>query len=253
MKKSIKFLFLVIGMAVTSCKEDSPVVIPEPGEDPIILEAVVEPYYGGEPLALDQVVETVQGYPIKIRELKFVVTRLMNGEKRLVNSAKMDWASEGLTLFKAPGDPGSFENIQGNLGVIQEWNHLDPVSFEETDPLYLTNINDMHWSWNPGYIFVKVEGSHDTIPGSANFPFNYSFHLGMDAHLKQFEWNNIQWEKISEKLYRMKIKVHVDQFFTGPGGTIDLKTEFVTHSMPETEELTNKAMINFSNAIQVGE
>ena len=244
---------LLILFTLTSCKEDKPVDTPLPGETPVMLEAVLNPYYNGEPLELDQVVETPQGYPIRVREVKFFMTMLTNNEKTMVKSAKLDWASDGLTIFHVPGEPTDFSNIHGFLGVIEEWNHRDPVSFEDTDPLYLTNANDMHWSWNPGYIFVKIEGSHDTIPGSAVFPFNYSFHLGMNQHRKEFNWENIQWTKVNEKLYRMSLKVDLYEFFDGPGGVIDLKTEYVTHSMPDSEALTNKAMVNFYNAMYVNQ
>jgi len=250
---SIMLSALLILFTLTACKEEIAADTPLPGEAPVILEGVLNPYYNGEPLELDQVVETPQGYPIRVREVKFFMTMLTNNEKTMVKSAKLDWAANGLTIFKVPGDPNDFSSIHGFLGVIEEWNHRDPVSFEDTDPLYLTNANDMHWSWNPGYIFVKVEGSHDTIPGSTAFPFNYSFHLGMNQHRKEFDWDNIQWTKVNDKLYRMSLKVDLYEFFDGPGGVIDLKTEYVTHSMPDSEALTTKAMTNFHNALYVNE
>jgi len=255
MKRSIKFslsgvVLALLAVILIGCKDIKP-VIPEPGEPPVMLEAVLVPYYNGEPFVLDEVLTTVQGYPIRIRELKFYLTKLTNNDKTLVNAAKLDWATHGLSIFKSPGNPEDFSNISGFLGVVEEWNHLDPVSFETTNPLYLTNANDMHWSWNPGYIFVKVEGSHDTIPGTTTFPFNFSFHLGMDDNLKTINWTDVVWTKIDEKLYRMTIKINMETFFNGPGGNIDLKTEYVTHSMPSSAALTEKAITNFQNAIQV--
>ena len=251
MNYNYKLIFLLpFLLLVVACK-DKKNNDPEPGEAPIMLEAVLAPYYNGQPFQLDEVLTTPQDYPIRIREVKFFLTQLTNGSNTLANSAKLDWATIGLTIFKVKGDPSNFSSLNGYLGVVEEWNHRDPISFAETDPLYLTNANDMHWSWNPGYIFVKVEGSHDTIPGSTNFPFNFSFHLGMDKHLKTIEWTDITWTKVNEKLYRMTVRVNMEQFFNGVGGEIDLKTEYVTHSMPDSDELTNKAIINFKNALHV--
>lgn len=252
MKLNFKLNLILASVIVlfTGCKDIKPVV-PEPGDEPIMLEAVLAPYYNGEPFVLDQILATEQDYPIKIREVKFFLTQLTNDGKTLVNSAKLDWATKGLTIFKSEGNPDDFSSIDGFIGVVEEWNHLDPISFESTDPLYLTNANDMHWSWSPGYIFVKVEGSHDTIPETTTFPFNFSFHLGMDANLKAINWSDVVWTKINEKHYKMTVRINMETFFNGPGGVIDLKTEYATHSMAPTVELAAKAAINFQNALQV--
>jgi hypothetical protein len=243
------YLFALL-MLLISCdkKENEP---DTPGETPIQLEAILTAYHHDTVMALNTTYTTNEGYPFQLKELKFYLTQVSNGTLKLVDATKFDWTASGTRIFIANGKPNDFSSLAGYIGVIEEWNHLDPISFSETSPLYSTNANDMHWSWNPGYIFAKVEGSFDTIPGSTSFPLNFSFHLGMDENLKEFHWESIEWKKKNDKLHQMDVRFQFDIFLNGIGGIIDLKNERTTHSMPSQTDITTKAVINFSNALQI--
>lgn len=216
-----------------------------------MIEAELQPVFGSQVLHLDTVYTTPQGYPVKIREVKFFLTQVKYGDQVVVPSAKLDWRSKGKQIFKVAGNPELFTSLTTHVGVVEEWNHLNPVAFNENDPLYLLNANDMHWSWSPGYIFIKLEGSYDTIPGSGNFPFNFAFHLGMDQNLQQVTWNDVQLEQVNKYLYRFMVKFDVGRVFDGPAGVIDLKTENVSHSHEHEQELTLKVSVNFAYALFV--
>lgn len=241
------FLALIILLAACSKSIET-----SNGNQPqVMVEAQLQPFFGSQELYLDTVYTTPQGYPVKIREVKFFLTKVKSGDQVVVPSAKLDWRSKGKQIFKVAGNPELFTALTAYIGVVEEWNHLNPVGFNENDPLYLLNANDMHWSWSPGYIFTKVEGSYDTIPGSQNFPFNFAFHLGMDQNLQQVTWEGVQLEQVNNYLYRFMVKFDVQRFFDGPGGLIDLKTENVSHSHEHEQPLTHKASLNFAYALFV--
>jgi hypothetical protein len=240
-------LFLGAGFIVSCSKDIETNNVSQPQT---MIEGQLQPFFGAEELFLDSVYTTPEGYPVKIREVKFFLTQLSNGNQILVPSAKLDWRSKGKQIFKVAGNPELFNSLTGYVGVVQEWNHLNPIDFNVNDPLYITNANDMHWSWSPGYIFIKLEGSYDTIPGSSNFPFTFAFHLGMDQNLQQIQWDSYPMVEINKYLHRLVVKFDAARFFDGPGGTIDLKTENVSHSHEHEQELTSKASVNFAYALQ---
>lgn len=79
---------------------------------------------------------------------------------------------------------GMYSGLSFNVGVDSSVNHLDPASFPALHTLSSNNPDHAHWGWNPGYIFMKMEGRVDTtanMTGEANAAF--SIHIGLDALL----------------------------------------------------------------------
>jgi hypothetical protein len=246
--------FLLI-LGLNACKKDEPVPVPPtedttPVDESIHLTMKLNPTFNGNAVTLGSTYTTVEGYPFQLTNLKFLVTDLINNGDTLISAAKLDWATDGLTIFSTTGDPTLFQQLNGNLGVDSAINHLNPISFPTTDPLYLTNINDMHWSWNPGYIFIKVEGKYDTITGSANFPLSFLFHIGKDENKQVFQWNSVTWNKVDDKHYEATLDFKLDKFLHGTSQSIDLKTENLSHSSSGQEILSLKAIQLFNDALQ---
>ncbi len=81
----------------------------------------------------------------------------------------------------------SITGIRMAVGVDSAYNHLDPASFEPDNALSANQQYFGHWSWNPGYKFLVMEGMIDStvaMSGSATHPFIY--HLGFDEAYKPF-------------------------------------------------------------------
>lgn len=240
-------VMLLSMLAFVSCKPKEKDPDPEPET---ILEAKVQLMYNGAQINLDQTLNTQEGYPFQLKEVKIILTQIKNGERNLLDASLMDMALKGNTLFSAIGLPTDFPNLSGAIGVVQPWNNADPISFPVTSPLYLTNVNDMHWGWNPGYIFYKIEGLFSTNPDAVNLTDVFTYHIGLNEYRKPFEFNNISWTKISDHHYTMTVYFHLDDLFDGPGGTVDLATEPFTHTTPDKAELNEKIATNFAYALR---
>lgn len=239
-------VFAVLGLS--SCKEDkiepeTPVVSPT-------LEVKVQPVFGSANLQQDVAYTTVEGYDVKFTEVKFYFTDIVNGSNVLKDAALFDWTLTGTSFISVKGDKNNFTNLSGNLGVGATENHADPSAFANSSALNIANANDMHWNWNPGYIFLKVEAKVDTIPdGTALFDHNVVFHVGLDANLQTWNLTNLNWVSVNASTSRTTLKLDLATFLQNNGQNIDLKTEYSSHSASGKEAISLKVIENFKAAI----
>lgn len=251
-KLSYRTIFAVPILALlllsAGCKPETPEPDPEPNT---VLEAKLQLVYNGAMVNLDQRLYTQEGYPFEVKELKILLTQIKNGDRNLLDASKMDMSLNGNTLFSGIGLPADFNNLSGAIGVVQPWNNADPISFPTNSPLYLTNVNDMHWGWNPGYIFYKFEGLFSTNPDAENLTDVFTYHIGLNEYRRPFEFNNISWTKIADHHYRMTVFLHINDVFDGPGGSVDLANEPFTHTTPDKAELNEKIATNFAYALRI--
>ncbi|MEZ4825922.1 MAG: MbnP family protein [Bacteroidia bacterium] len=109
-----------------------------------------------------------------------------------------------------------------NVGVDSAANHADPTTYESTHPLAPQSPN-MHWSWNSGYIFVRVEGLVDT-DGNGTPDAEFLFHIGTDA--KRTPIALTAHKEVAAVDETIHMEVDFAKLFTG----IDLKTDRTTHT-----------------------
>ena len=145
---------------------------------------------------------------------------------------------------------GLYPSIQGFIGVDSINNHSDPSAFDNQNDLNIENAGTMHWGWNTGYIFIKIEGKVDTL-STGTFDHNFSFHAGTDAFLQQLTFENILWEQTGQNEHTMNISLSMSDFLNSDFNTIDLKDEFITHSNSGQQTLTEKVVTNFVNALSL--
>lgn len=137
-----------------------------------------------------------------------------------------------------------------NLGVDNPDNSSDPSAFPNESPLNILNSNDMHWGWNPGYIYVKIEGMCDTIPnGIDEYNQPISFHVGKVENLKQLQFTNVNWLKVGDR-HEMNLKLDMKSFFSLNGG-INLKIDNTCHTAAGQELLAEKIISNFKESLSV--
>jgi hypothetical protein len=245
--KNIIFILMVVSIFF-SCKKDDPTP-PTPAADKYV-SITVDPTYGNQTLYLDSVFTTSEGYKVKFTDLKFYVSALRNGTDTLTKAALFDFSSTGNLLTRIIGDYNKFSVLQGNIGVIQSLNHLDPSAFPNDSPLNISNAGTMHWGWNTGYIFISIEGKTDTIPdANLNLNHSFSFHVGTDNFLETMSFSNVNWQSISDNENRFKLKLDLLSFLQSPTQAIDLKNEFLSHSGSGQEVLALKVAQNFKQAL----
>jgi hypothetical protein len=241
------FLFLII--FIISCKKNDPE--PQPVDN--YLKITVQPTYmnnGAEHALLDSIYTTPEGYKVKFTDAKFYLTKIKNGNSNLLESAFFDFRETGLLLARIKGDYTQYSSLQGFIGVDSVLNHSDPSAFPNDSPLNISNAGPMHWGWNPGYIFINLEGKVDTIPdGVNNLDHSFSFHIGTDLYRRDLNFPTVNWQTVSatEKVFPLKLDLW--KFLHNPLSSIDLKTEFLTHTGAGQQALTNKVTSNFQQAL----
>jgi len=114
------------------------------------------------------------GEKYTITKLRYYVTNLLlqNGhnnikEKKSYHLIDESKAASQAISFDIPA--GDYNSIQFLLGV----DSLHNVSGAQTDDL--GPANDMFWTWNTGYVIVKMEGNS---PASKLVNNKYEFHIG---------------------------------------------------------------------------
>jgi hypothetical protein len=242
-------LLLSVGLSLCSCKkdkvEDAPVVVVN---DQLSIQ--VFPVFGTQTLYLDSTYFTDEGYEIQFTDVKFFGGNWKNGNEILFEAALFDYRNEGNKFVTVNKKPDAFGALQGLLGVDVSLNHLDPTAFANESPLNIANAGDMHWSWNPGYIFIKVEARVDTIQDGIPLFDHYAvYHVGTDAFIQNLDFPAITWSTVGAQLFRANMKVDMHQFLSNAGQPINVKNEFLTHTAAGQEVLTLKAMQNFKSAL----
>ena len=123
---------------------------------------------------------TVQYYVSNLRLVKADGTEHpMEGIFELVKGG----ATSELELEDVPG--GNYSGIKFNVGVDSTTNKtVDPATQPEGSALGVQNPS-MYWSWNSGYIFLRLEGNVDTAAVVGNSPEmgTFTMHVGSDPNL----------------------------------------------------------------------
>lgn len=138
-------------------------------------------------------------------------------------------------------DPQHVHMLQFNVGIDSITNHSDPTTYPASSVLSPQNPN-MHWSWNSGYIFMKLEGTVDH-DGDGVVDDNFEYHIGLDANLRQVSGMIHKDVYASDKL-TVNIKIDYTQFLDG----VDLSTELSAHGM-DNPQLSKKIADNVPKAI----
>jgi hypothetical protein len=241
--RTIFFSLLVLVIA-TACGDDKP-------EAPKAqLQIDLQPVFGGQNFFMDSIYTTQEGYKVKFTELKCYFTLFGNGTNALHQAALLDYRETGSLLFKKEGDYAKFLNLNVVLGVDSSLNHLDPSAFPNESPLNISNAGPMHWGWSTGYIFMNIEGKVDTlIDATTNPDLSFSFHVGTDSYLQNLQFNNINWADIGNNTRQFKLKLDLLAFLGQGASSINLSSEYLTHTAAGQEALTQKVISNFKNAI----
>lgn len=238
-------LFLIL----LSCKLDNTTPMVSVSNN---LQLVLQPTFGNEDLLLDETYITEEGYGVQFTDIKCYFTSIANGSKLFTDAALFDYRQKGNVLKQVIGSPNDFDSLQLHVGVHAQFNHLDPSTFPIDNPLNIAIANDMHWDWNPGYIFVKIEAKVDTVAnGIDEFNHTVVFHVGGDSYLRNLNFNTVNWQLLSPNFARLSWKFDAQKFLKNGSQVIDLKTEYSTHSAAGQEALSLKVMNNFTNAISV--
>lgn len=249
--KPVLILICLLAVFGSSCKKKKN---KEKEPDRIVMS--VQPYFGENMVQLDSVYTTPEGYLIKFTDIKFYISGIRSGTSWTQDAALFDYRERGTQLLERL--QGSFQpgGIVFKTGVNEENNHKDPSAFPNNHVLNILTANDMHWGWNPGYIFIKIEAKADTITDNVQvFDLPVNYHIGKDVNLREFSAENAVWKVVQEngqqKKYSLELKLDLEKLFYRPGFEIDLRTENKSHTDPGQELLSSKIADNFVYSLSV--
>ena len=246
--KDLSILALLVFVTLFSCKKKKDDVPDTPAIQQSKLS--LQPMFGSENITLDSVYTMSNGYKIQFVELKAYFTGIESGGSIMKDAALFNFSQTGTLVFQANQVVANPASIQFGIGVPSSVNHNDPSLFPNSNPLNIAIANDMHWDWNPGYIFFKVEAKVDTIvDGVTNCDHNLVYHVGTDTYYTSKIITNLNWSATSSAINQAWLKLDLKNFFENSGSAIDVKTEFSTHSMASQSALTEKTRQNFAASI----
>ncbi len=135
--------------------------------------------------------------------------------------------------------------IKFNVGIDSTTNHLDPSTYAATDALAL-QAPSMHWGWNPGYIFVALEGQLDTTAtADGSLDDGFLYHIGLDKFYTPVTImvHEDTHSGSTSTDFNIEISTDVAEFFKG----LDLPAERQTKTM-NNMPVAEKVGANFANA-----
>lgn len=249
-KLTVLFVLLSIGI-LNSCNNKQPQPV-SPDELELKARVNIVPHYQGVPLEFNQNYTTQEGYTIEFTKLNFIMTNFKNDGKQLFESAVYKFENNKRLLWEGVGNYPDFSSSTFNIGVDPTQNHEDPSARGADDPLFILNSGDMHWGWNPGYIFIMIEGKADTsaIQDGSGMT-NFAYHIGNDQMLRSASLQGLDWEKVNSNLFETNIALDLYKVFDGETQDIDIKMERSSHTNPGQIQLSEKVIDNFVEALNL--
>lgn len=247
--KQILILALLLFSGLSSCAKKK---VDEPENTPVVQQArlSLRPMFDSDYLYLDSIYTLSNGYKIQFLELKAYFADIQSGGTVLKEIALFNYRDNGTLVFQADQVLTNPTSIQFGIGVPSSVNHNDPSTFANTNPLNIVIANDMHWDWNPGYIFFKIEAKADTIVDAVtNCDLSLVYHVGTDTYFTTKTISNLNWSAVSSTLNEAWLKLNLKNFMENPASPIDVKTETSTHSASSQAALTEKARQNFAASL----
>lgn len=228
------------------CKDDPP-VDPEPTPANFAVNFAVK--WGNNDLTLSQPYAGPDGRNYQIDALKYYVCELSlikpdNSVEQVKDVSLVDLYKPDSKTVAGEIEPGSYTGIKFGIGLDATKNHTDPSSYAIDHAMSTTT--GMFWTWFTQYIFAKVEGYADTTGGFADQTFLY--HTGIDSLYREVEFTNMNIVVAEGESKSETITVDMQKLFFGDTDTIDVATEYITHTTDDVP-LAIKVTDNFVKSI----
>lgn len=242
----IVFLLSFLFPVLIACKRDK---TPEQAVDTHVNKLELHAKFNSQVFNLDSVYTFSDGTKIQFTTCKFYLSNITCGSQVLADYALFDWSVNPTLIFQKEGILPNSDTLNFGIGVPSTVNHNDPSVWPSTNPLNILIANDMHWDWNPGYIFIKIEAKADTlVDGNLNLNHLISYHVGMDAFYLTKQLTGANWQT-NGTISSLNLTLDLEQIFANPSNLIHINTEHTTHSSPGEEVLTGKVRDNFVAAM----
>lgn len=141
---------------------------------------------------------------------------------------------------------GSYKGFKFILGLDSATNHSDPTIYPASNPLSIQSPS-IHWTWNSGYIFMKVEGQVDTTLANTGTPnYDFFYHIGMDMFKRNIDFSTEAFTIVSGSDKEIGLEFDLLEMLSN----VDMRTENETHTM-NNMPLATKIADNWSSAFTI--
>lgn len=140
-------------------------------------------------------------------------------------------------LLTSPFDvpAGTYQGIKFTLGVPRSLNgDFDPVTYPIDHPL--SEQRGAFWTWNSGYIFLKIDGQIDNSQ-SANgqsLDGSITYHTGLDTLIRTVSFLDPQHTFSIEAgeipTEELRLTFDISKLFYLEGDTLDMLSQNLTHT-----------------------
>ncbi len=135
--------------------------------------------------------------------------------------------------------------IDFNVGVSPSENSQSEIDFTQRNTNDVLSAQDptMHWNWNSGYKFLRVDGDVDT-DADGTVDTGIAYHIGSDPFLRSLSYDTSI--SLDESDNEITFTLDLSTFFNN----VDLSTEIDTHT-GDNLELAERLVDNYNTAISV--
>jgi hypothetical protein len=213
--KAIQTAAVALVFLLAACNEEQPAVPVDP-----VLRIAIGHTFDGQPLTINNIQYETPANTIGFSTISYYLSgfefkksdgnwfavpdrvELIRGELNLKD-----------TLVFKDLPKGAYTGVRFTLGVDSMNNHADPALWPNEHPLSLMKGGQMHWSWNAGYIFLKLEGRYKRNDGRIDGLFSY--HIGRDDLATKFTFENVDFN-FNDEVIDLGLNFRADRFFATP-------------------------------------
>lgn len=182
-------LALIISLGLSCSKEEEGDTGTNPTNTKSTFKLKLHHKAGSGALELDKNYTLGTGEIVKITNAHFYLTgiRLMDDEQNITSFADQYFLVNPSVTEIELGEVEAkhYHMLMFGIGVDSLTNHADPTLLDPSNPL-APQVESMHWSWNMGYIFLKIDAEVD-IDGDGTFDENLRYHVGFDENYMELQ------------------------------------------------------------------
>jgi hypothetical protein len=210
------FLAFAVMAALFACGNDEENPSPDPAKKGT-LELKFDNIAGNTDFQLNQPYTNIKGERFKVDKLLYYVSNISfkaaDGREYVVPQDDsyflVNEAVAATQTIRIPNVPeGDYNEVTFMIGVDSLRSTMEPA--RRTGVLDVGAMDEkMYWTWNSGYIFLKMEGDSESAPEGPDGRNRFRFHIGGFGGYSSATINNIQ--KVTLSLGRDKAQVRVDR------------------------------------------
>lgn len=242
MKKlsNIFFLFAICAFTISSCGDK---------EEDQSIQLGVTASYEDSPFEMNKVYKNHLDQYIKYEGLKFYISNISLQKDNdeildLTDAILYDFTKPETFDFDIP--TGKYKKINFSLGLNENQNASDPVTFDPEHPL--SYAQNTHWDWASKYRFIMIDGRIDPVSDqfSQGDSRTFSYHTGFDELYRELSID-LSFEIVEEQEVSVNLNLEIEKLFNN-STNIDMFETNTSHSLTQVaREITD----NMSEAFEV--